>query len=151
MDNPKSPQSGKLIPPRSVVTRQSTDLLAIDDPEIAAAIRFIRGKACTGITVDDVLQAIAVSRSTLNRHFKELLGRSPKVEIVRTQLEHARKLLIETDLTVAAVAARCGFSEAKYFHDVFHRHVGTTPREFRVTHYDPKRFAEAPLLIESDH
>jgi LacI family transcriptional regulator len=137
-----------VLPPRYVVTRQSTDLLAVDDDDILTAIRFIRGNACAGITIDDVLKQVAVSRSTLNRRFKEVFGRSPKTEIVRTQLEHARKLLIETDLSVASIAARCGFSEAKYFYDVFHRRVGTTPREFRQTHCHRGSFVEMPSTSE---
>ncbi len=138
MDDTDYSHPGKLIPPRYVVTRQSTDLLAVDDPEIVAAIRFIREKACAGITVEDVLRTVPLSRSTLNRRFRELLDRSPKAEILRTQFELARRLLIETDLAVATVSERCGFNEAKYFYEVFHRRMGMTPREFRLANCPPK-------------
>jgi len=133
MSDPNYTRSETLFPPRYVATRQSTDLLSVDDADTAAAIRFIRDRACSGITVTDVIQEVAVSRSTLNRRFREQLGRSPKAEILRVQLEQARRLLIETELAVAAVAARSGFSEAKYFHEVFHRRVGMTPRDFRLS------------------
>jgi LacI family transcriptional regulator len=139
-----------VLPPRYVVTRQSTDMLAVDDHDVLAAIRFIRSHACAGITIDDVLKQVAVSRSTLNRRFRDVFGRSPKYEIVRTQIERARTLLIETNLSVASIATRCGFSEAKYFYDVFHRRVGTTPREFRKTHCGMKTLAEMPPSSDLD-
>ncbi len=122
----------QFFPPVGVVARQSTDVLTAHDRDVTAAIRFIRQYACQRITVKDVERQVALSRSLLNRRFKQVVGRSPKAEIVRVQIETARQLLVDTDLPVAEIAALTGFSESKYFIAVFDRHVGTTPRSFRV-------------------
>lgn len=119
------------IPPRGVVLRQSTDTLAVDDPEIVAALRFIRGRACEGIRVEDLLNQVSLSRSALERRFQALVGRSPKAEISRVQLDRARQLLTESHLPIDAVAARSGFRDARYLCDVFARKIGMTPGAYR--------------------
>jgi LacI family transcriptional regulator, galactose operon repressor len=120
-----------IIPPRGVVTRQSTDVMAMKDQDIVKAVRYIRDHACSDITVDDVLDQLSISRSMFNRRFKKILGRSPKSEMIRVQIERARELLIDSDLPVQKIAESCGFQEPKYFIQVFHRRVGMTPLTFR--------------------
>ena len=120
-----------IIPPRGVVTRQSTDVMAMKDQDIVKAVRYIRDHACSDITVDDVLDQLSISRSMFNRRFKKILGRSPKAEMIRVQIERARELLIDSDLPVQEIAESCGFQEPKYFIQVFHRRVGVTPLTFR--------------------
>jgi LacI family transcriptional regulator len=73
----------------------------------------------------------SLSRRTLERRTPQLLGHCPKEEITRIQLERARRLLAETQLKVAAVAADCGFAQAKYFCQVFRGRFGITPAAFR--------------------
>ena len=51
-----------LIPPLGLVTRESTDVLAVADAEVSAAMRYIREHACDGIGVEDVLAHVPVSR-----------------------------------------------------------------------------------------
>jgi len=119
------------IPPRGVETRRSTEVLAMDDREIAETIRFIREEACNGISVEDVLQQVPLSRSVLERRFKSLLGRTPKAEIMRVQLDRARQLLTQTELPMQTIAEKSGFSQVKYFCEVFRKKIGTTPGKFR--------------------
>jgi len=119
------------FPSRTVVTRQSTDIVAIDDPDVAIVARYIRDHACEGISVEEALRQIHVSRSSITRRFKQLMNRTPKAELTRVRLDRAKQLLLETDMPVAAIARRCGFSGANYFIEVFHRHVETTPLAFR--------------------
>lgn len=119
------------IEPVGVVVRQSSDVVAVEDPRLAAALRHIRERACEGIGVEDVLRAAPVSRSTLERGLRSLLGRSPHDEIVRVRLERARRLLIETDLKLAAVAQRSGFRHVQRFCAVFKEALGKTPGRYR--------------------
>lgn len=127
------PGPGKpiLIKPTHVVVRQSTDTLAVDDDDLAQAIAFIRSNAGAPIQVGDVLRAVPVSRSWLERRFQRFLGRSPAEEIRRVRLERAKRLLAETDMPVPKVAGACGFGSSEYLAYAFKQATGQTPREFR--------------------
>ena len=126
------------VPPRAVVARQSSDVLAVTDGHVAAALRFIRQHACDGIRVPDVLRHVGLSRSVLDPRFKAALGRTAKAEILRVQLERARQLLVDSRLPLEEVAARCGFSSAKYLGDVFFRTSHVRPGAYRQSHQRPE-------------
>lgn len=125
------PKEPVLIEPLGVITRGSSDVVAIEDPEIAQAVRFIRETACDGIAVTDVLKAVAVSRSALERRMRAALGRSPNEEITRVRIERAKELLISTDQPLTTIARRAGFQTPQYLVQVFRRQVGMTPGAFR--------------------
>ncbi len=126
-----APKTVEWIPPLRVVPRQSTDIVAVEDDEMARALRFIRQHACSGIDVDDVATAACISRRALERRFRALFDRTPKSEILRVQLDHARMLLSTTLLSVEAVARKSGFPVFRHFAEVFRRETGTTPRAYR--------------------
>ena len=123
-----------LIPPLQVFTRRSTDVAAIDDPDTAAALHFIGEYATQGIQVADIVNEINISRSTLVRQFQKVLGRSPKDEITRVCLNHAKYLLIHTTLPIYVVAKQSGYNSSEYFVSMFRRHVGQSPKQFRQEH-----------------
>jgi LacI family transcriptional regulator len=127
----RCPEEPILIEPTRVVVRQSTDTLAIDDHDLAQAVAFIRVHAATPIQVSDVLRAVSVSRSWLERRFQEALGRSPAEEIRRVRLERTKQLLADTDMPVPQVAAASGFGSREYLAYAFKQATGLTPREFR--------------------
>lgn len=129
-------QTTLLGPPRGVAGRRSTDTLSIDDREVAAAIRYIRENATSGILASDVVARAEKAPSTLERRVKKILGRTIKAEITRVRLARAKLLLSETELSVAKVSERAGFGEPKYFCEVFRKHESVTPTAFR------KRFRE---------
>lgn len=120
------------IEPLGVATRQSTDALAIEDANLVRAIRFIRARACEGISVKDVLRAAPQSRRILESRFKKLVGRTPHEEILRVQLDRAKMLLAETELPMAQIAERAGFAHVEYFSAVFKREVGSPPSRYRA-------------------
>lgn len=124
-------ESQILLPPTGVVTRQSTDIVAIDDPDLAAAIRFIREHAAEGLAVKHILRHVAISRRSLEHKFRSVLKRSPLEEIGRVRLERAQQLLARTDLSMPEVAARSGFSNAERLSVVFRRMTGMTPSAYR--------------------
>lgn len=114
-----------------VVKRQSTDVISCDDAEIGRALRFIRENACNQLSVDDVQRQVHLSRTLLNRRFKKYVGRSPKQEILRVQMETARRLLVYSRDTIQSIAEQCGFKEAWYFIAVFRKFNGLTPGAYR--------------------
>lgn len=120
-----------LIPPVGVATRQSTDVLAIDDRNVARAVHYIRQHACTGITVQDVLKAVPQSRRLLESRFRKLIGRTPHEEILRVKLDRVKQFLTETDLSLEQIADRTGFSHVEYLTVAFKREVGMPPSKFR--------------------
>lgn len=126
-----APSHPLLSTPRVVVPRESTDVLATDDRELAAAIRYIRRHACDGLRVKELVDQTGIPRRSLERRMEKLLGRSPKEEISRVQIERAKGLLTETDLSAAAIAQKCGYSLPKYFSQVFHSKVGVPPGVYR--------------------
>ena len=125
------PPRTEIIDPLDIATRQSTDVVAIQDRDIASALKFIRENASRGISVEDVVRNSAVSRSTLERQIRKYLGRTPQEEIRHVQIKRARELLLTTDLTTERIAELCGFEHTEYFHVVFKRITKTTPGEFR--------------------
>lgn len=121
-----------LIPPLGVAPRQSTDVLAVDDREVARAVQFIRDHACAGINVSDVLAAVPLSRRVLEQRFQRLLGRTPREEILQVRLNRVKQLLVETDLPLYLVAERTGFEHVEYLSVVFKRETGRTTTQFRA-------------------
>jgi LacI family transcriptional regulator len=120
-----------VLPVSSVIGRGSTDVVSIDDPQVAAAVRFILAHAGEWIGVRELLLAMPLQRRSLERKFRAVLGRSPLEEIRRVRLEIARELLSTTDLPMPLVARRSGFSEAKQLSTVFRAEVGLTPTQYR--------------------
>ena len=120
-----------LIPPLGIAVRGSTEVLATDDADVSAAVRFIRAHATEGINVEDVLRAVPLSRRVLEARFEKLLGRTPHSEITRVQIERVKELLAETDLPLAAVAHRAGYRHVEYMSVAFKRETGRPPSEYR--------------------
>jgi LacI family transcriptional regulator len=121
-----------LIAPLGVAARHSTDVLAIDDRQIAQAVQFIREHACTGINVSDLLRVSSLSRRVLEQRFQRLLGRTPREEILQVRLARVKQLLAETKLTLYQIAERTGFEHVEYLSVVFKRETGMTPSKFRA-------------------
>ena len=123
---------GRLFAPLGVATRQSTDVVAVEDKNISAAVRYIREHACEGISVADVLKVAPLSRRVLETRFQKLLGRSPHAQILGVKLERVKRLLGETDLSLSAIADRTGFAHVEYLSVAFKRNVGVTASEYRA-------------------
>jgi LacI family transcriptional regulator len=106
----------------------------VEDADIAAAVRFIRERACGGITVHDVVTRVPLSRRVLEARFHRLIGRSPHEEILRVRLDRARQLLHQPGWTIDAIARRTGFRHGEYLSAVFKRELGMTPGQYRAQH-----------------
>ena len=131
MRGERVPPHETLIPPLGICRRQSTDVLAVEDPSIAQALRFIREHACDPIDVSDVLRVVPLSRRVLEQRFVQLLNHTPHAEILSVRLNRAKQLISETKLSLGEIAARAGFEHPEYLSVVFKREEGVSPREFR--------------------
>ncbi|WP_145362498.1 XylR family transcriptional regulator [Stratiformator vulcanicus] len=121
----------KLVKPLGITTRQSTEVLAIEDPLIARSVRIIRERAFDGISVGDVLREIPLSRRLFESRFVAELGVTPRRMLTRLQMERASLLLRTTELTIAAVASAVGYSHVESFSVAFRRESGVPPGEYR--------------------
>jgi LacI family transcriptional regulator len=126
-----APSEPVLVAPDGIALRLSSDLMAVESPRLQAALRAIRERACDGLTVKELLRSIPISRRTLEDQFQKHLHRSPRDEIIRVRLHHARSLLSGTDLSMDLIAERCGFGNAGRFSVVFRTVEGCPPSAYR--------------------
>ena len=116
----------------NVVARRSTDVMLHEDQEIAAALRFIHDHAGQPIRVQDVVNSLCDARRTLEIRFERALGRTIHAEIHRSRLERARRLLLETDQSLSAIARAAGFGSRSYLAVVFQDAFGVSPIKYRA-------------------
>ncbi len=120
--------------PLRVVERESTDLLCVEDPALANAIRYLREHACDPCSVADVAAHAGINRRKLEIKLKELLGHSPHGELVRLRMQTARHLLETTRLSIEEVADRSGYPFTPNFNRVFKQQEGLTAGQYRRLH-----------------
>jgi LacI family transcriptional regulator len=127
-----APERPTLVAPEGLVARRSTDILAVDDPATAAAVRFIVERLERPLGVDEVAAHVDLSRRALELRFRAHLGLSPHELISRRRVERAQRLLLEEPRArLKEIARRCGFTDARRLHLVFRRVAGLGPRAWR--------------------
>ncbi len=114
-----------------VIGRQSTDVLAIDDADVANAIKFIRQNARRAIQVGDVVNSGTLSQRALQQRFRNVLGRTIYDEINRVRIDHICQLLLNTHDSISDIALDLDFLDDGHIARFFKRERGITPREFR--------------------
>lgn len=134
----RSARRGYVVPPEGIVVRRSSEVIAVDDPGVRAALRFIRERACRPMGVADVAAAVGWSRSKLERHFQRVLRRTIHDEIRRVRLQEVRRLVGSTDEPLKNIAAQCGFRTVQHMTGVFRQFVGVTPAVYRTRARDLK-------------
>ncbi len=133
----KRPVMSQLVPPAGVVTRTSTDMIAVADPVVGKALRYIREYTGNRLTVEKVLDHLAnenvlVSRCTLERRFVSVVGFSPYEEINRVRLGRIERLLLNTRYPLTRIAELAGFGAESHLNRFFKRYRGQTPGIFRA-------------------
>lgn len=131
MSDRRTPAPHMQVPPRGIVTRLSTDVLATEDQAVAAAVRFIRSHAYDDIHVDDVRKHVSVSRKALEPRMKRVIGRTILQEIRHVRLERVKLLLSTPSLPSKEIAAQTGFGSVQYLARVFLNATGQTLGSYR--------------------
>lgn len=133
----KPPREEIYFRPAGIVTRQSTDFLAIEDAEVAAAVRFIRNNARRDIHVNDVVANSTLSLRALQQRFCKSLGRGINQEIRKIRIQQFSERLLKTSHTVQKIAYDLAFEDINHMSRLFRREMGMTPLEFR-SRFGPK-------------
>ncbi len=131
MDGEPVPSEPIMIPPKGVIERESTDVLATSDRIVAEALRYMWDHLNHDFSVEQIAEAVGLSASQLQRRFQKALGRSVVQELLRKRLGEAKHLLRSTDLPIADIAPKLGFHSATYMHRAFRRSFGVTPAQYR--------------------
>jgi len=136
-----------LLQPLSVLRRRSSDLAAIDDPIVCDCLDFARQNLRRGVTVGDLLGHVLISQRSLEQRFHKALGRAPAAEIRRLQIESAKHLLRNTNLSLGQMATQCGFATQSRFSAAFKREMGQTASVYRqqVRNHTPLNGHAVPL------
>ncbi|MCC6123971.1 MAG: DNA-binding transcriptional regulator [Pirellulales bacterium] len=117
--------------PQKIVVRRSTDIVAVEDPHVASAMRFIRENIQHLIGVADVVEHAKTSRRTLEMRFQRCLRRSIREEIQDVRLNRVKQFLTETNLSLRTIARLSGFHQLTYLSRVFRQETGRTLMDYR--------------------
>lgn len=132
MSGRKPPKEVLRVPPTGVVTRRSTDMVAVDNLQVARALRYIGDNFANPLQgVNDIVAATDLSRRELEKAFRQELNRTPNQEVLRVRMEEARRLLETTNLKAVEISARTGFLRPNHFFRTFRKLVGTSPSIYR--------------------
>lgn len=122
------------ILPTGIITRRSTDVIATEDALVSKAMSYIQDHCQQGISVENVLEHLGVSRKTLENRMKRSIGLTPQVAIFKTQVELAKTMLMNSNTSMRKVSIACGFKQQARFNIVFKRITGMTPGQYRQQH-----------------
>ncbi|NWK55524.1 XylR family transcriptional regulator [Verrucomicrobiaceae bacterium N1E253] len=111
--------------------RLSSGFMVVDDEALVKGLNYIREHAAMGVALDEVASAAGLSRSVLQRRFRQRFNRTVGEVILSEKLRISRDLLAHTQLSLAEVAERSGFNCQEYMTSIFRKHLQTTPRKFR--------------------
>ncbi len=125
------PTVARMIPPSGIVERQSSSCVALNDPTVAHAVSLMREILNPPLSIPEIAEQTGCTRKTLERKFQQTLNKSPRQQYRELRLDHARRLLRETEFQIQEIAALCGFGKADVFSKEFKKATGTTPSEFR--------------------
>ena len=135
----KNPPVPIMTSPSHVHVRQSTDIIAIQDSDVARAVRYIRENSNSPkLKVEHIADWCDISVRTLQLKFKKQFLKSPEEEILRTRIEHACRLLRDSDIKVSCIGEEIGFASASYFFHVFQKKKGLTPLAYRNIYRETK-------------
>ena len=131
-------RSAILVPPAGVITRRSTDVIAIADPTVRKALEFIGKNLAKPIGSPQIAEALDLKRSELDRLFRDHLMRSVGEEIRRQRLARAKLLLETTDRTISDIARQTGYCTPSHLTNTFKSVLGRTPKYWRSHAETPK-------------
>ena len=134
MNGEDPPAEPIIVPPRGLVQRRSTEVLAVEDETVRDALEYMHGYCREPIQIADVVRRVPINRRALERRFRRILGRSPGEELRRVRIITACQMLVETDMPVYAISRACGFLNRERFNVAFRKETHMPPSQYRRLH-----------------
>lgn len=132
LDGEIGPDEAPLILPSGhVINRRSTEVLAVPHPGVSEALRMMRAEFGTAMTLDHVCEQVGMSKRGLEKAFRKHLQRSPAAELRRIRIDHAKRMLTESNLKIEAIARECGYCNSSNLSLAFQRDTKLSPRAYR--------------------
>ena len=131
MDGEAVPETPIYATPSSIISRRSTDTLAVADIRLAKAVGFFLQNYMNFISVEDAVRVANVSRGLLTRLFQRQFGKSPRRFLQEIRMNQIRHLLDGTELPLAEVARQTGYGSDMALSLAFKRETGITPGRYR--------------------
>jgi len=131
MNGEPPPAAPTFVKNIGLITRRSTNHYIVNDPLVQQAMTFILDNTHKGICVRDVANHVRTIVRTLERHFRLDMGCTIGEEISRRRINHATRLLLESDIPIKRIAYACGYSSANYFSQAFLKAKKVSPGELR--------------------
>lgn len=127
----KRPETPPPVAPSHVEVRASTQALAVEDPNLRTAIRYLRDHYAEKISMPAVAQKAGLSLRNLQRRFQQQLGHTPQTELQHIRINRVKELLRQTNITLDDIAGQTGYLSANYLCEHFRRATGQSPGTYR--------------------
>ncbi|ARN56421.1 XylR family transcriptional regulator [Sedimentisphaera salicampi] len=122
-----------------VITRGSTDVIAVDDADVSKAVKYIRENAQNPIQVTDVLEnASFIGRRALEKKFRKHLNRTIYEEIKKVRIKYISDMLLDSNFSVYQIAIKFGYSSPAHIARYFRQATGVNPEDFRKSNSELK-------------
>lgn len=131
MNGKPPPKNPIRVPAAGLITRKSSDLLAVNHKGVAKSLGFVWQHSHEPISVKDLVKVAAMSRRGLHKAFLDYIGRTPGQELQRVRIERAKRLLTESAHKIEVLARMCGYRSANSFCVAFKQATGMSPKHFR--------------------
>ena len=112
-------------------TRLEQSRAGLVDRRLRRSVEFMHDNFARDLQLGEIAAAAYLSEFHFARLFKRITGVTPHAYLASLRIEHARRLLVATDLSVAEVGERVGYQSASHFGKVFRQATGVTPTAFR--------------------
>ncbi|MFT4175896.1 MAG: substrate-binding domain-containing protein [Luteolibacter sp.] len=133
LEGKEPPGNAVLVRPGSVCIRNSTTLVAVEDPDIRKVVQYFHDHLQSEMTVGSVCEALRLPRRAIERKFALYFRSSPWRRLNAMRTEAAKTLLITTNFPMAVIAEKTGFPNAERFSVIFKQHTKMSPKAFRMS------------------
>lgn len=128
----QKPTSNIAVQTGNIITRNSTNALAVDDEHVRTALHYIANTAPSeDISVDDVVKATVLSRRALEKKFQSVIKSSILDEIRKVRIERIKFLLVNSELSIHQIAYELNFNNFENITRYFKQYTGLKPLEYR--------------------